>query len=236
MTNGKSVLLYSGGLDCTMQSFLLKPDILLYMDVESFYSKREIEHLGTRKHFGGKLIIDSSLQIGEFEMTNFYLPYRNLYFILNALQYGENIYLGFGEGDIGTDKNQAFIDKTISIVKEMTSKSWITPEHTQFTINAPYLNYTKAELLAHCIDRGISVDLIKSIRSCYDNDSVIGCGKCSPCLSKTVALVKNGISIEGIFDSDPREVFKKHVEQRLKPFKKKRTYKEFQDVNKIFFG
>ena len=37
---GKSVLLYSGGMDSLMIDFLLKPDVLLNISMNSNYDKR----------------------------------------------------------------------------------------------------------------------------------------------------------------------------------------------------
>jgi len=230
MNNGKKVMLYSGGLDCTLQSFLIKPDILLHMDIGGFYSEAEKKHLTTRKHFCDEIIIDDTLRIGDFEMETLYLPYRNLYFILNALQIGEHIYFGFNESDVGPDKSQTFIDKATAVIKEMTKEAWITPEHTNFTINAPFMHLTKGEMVAKCLYEGMTPEFIQSIRSCYDDESEKGCGACSPCFSKLVALVVNDISIDGVFDVDPIPEFLKYVEERREEFKVKRAFKEFEKV------
>lgn len=40
---GKSVLLYSGGMDSLMIDFLLEPDVLLNISMNSNYDKRERE-------------------------------------------------------------------------------------------------------------------------------------------------------------------------------------------------
>ena len=42
----KKVLLFSGGFDSMLQEWLIKPDILLYVDMRTSYSDREIEEIG----------------------------------------------------------------------------------------------------------------------------------------------------------------------------------------------
>ena len=54
----KKVLLFSGGLDSMLQEYLLKPDVLLYVDMKTSYSEREIEALHKlSKHYTDRLVI-----------------------------------------------------------------------------------------------------------------------------------------------------------------------------------
>ena len=48
---GKSVLLYSGGMDSLMIDFLLEPDVLLNISMNSNYDKRERESFQKVKRF-----------------------------------------------------------------------------------------------------------------------------------------------------------------------------------------
>lgn len=231
----KKVMLYSGGFDCTLQSFLLRPDILLYLNIGGKYSKVEIKELSRREHFGKELIVDSSLKIGRFELETLYLPFRNAYFILQALQYGDNIFLGFNEADIAPDKDAEFLDKMRSIVSHMLSSSVCTPDKQSFSINAPFHDKKKSDLVKMCVDKGLSVDFIKEIRTCYSATSKKGCGRCSPCIGKAVALLTNGISIDGLFAKNPMDIFKVHFEEEWPRFSHTGTYQDFKKIYEEMF-
>ena len=74
----KKVLLFSGGFDSQLQEWLIKPDVLLYVDMKTSYSERELESLRTLpKYYTDRLIV-KELPLGEYERDNKYLPYRNL--------------------------------------------------------------------------------------------------------------------------------------------------------------
>ena len=86
----KKVLLFSGGFDSCLQEWLVKPDVLLYVDMKTSYSEREIEALQRLpKHYKERLII-KELPLGEYERENKYLPYRNLILGTIAMQYGQH--------------------------------------------------------------------------------------------------------------------------------------------------
>ena len=199
----KKVLLFSGGFDSMLQEYLLKPDILLYVDMKTTYSEREIEQLNTLSESYRRRLIIKELPLGEYERENMYLPYRNLILGAIAMEYGQHVYFGFNSSDNAPDKDAMFLAKTTSLFKHLNKfcsgdMGWST---TNFSFNAPYKNFSKAQLVKKCIDKGMSVDFIKSIRTCYDGESHIGCGLCQPCIRKAAALVINNISIEGLFDT-----------------------------------
>lgn len=41
----KKILLFSGGFDSMLQEWLIRPDLLLYVDMKTSYAEREIEAL-----------------------------------------------------------------------------------------------------------------------------------------------------------------------------------------------
>ena len=100
----KKVLLYSGGTDSWLIDKIWKPDVKLYLDINSKYSNDEIERLP------GDVIVEDFRMLGKFENPNTaYVPFRNLLFIALAAQYGDIICLGAVKGDQGgRDKTLEF--------------------------------------------------------------------------------------------------------------------------------
>ena len=87
----KKVLLFSGGLDSMLHEWLIKPDVLLYVDMKTSYSEREIEALNRLPSYYKERIVIKQLPLGEYERENKYLPYRNLILGAIAMQYGQYV-------------------------------------------------------------------------------------------------------------------------------------------------
>ena len=210
----KKVLLFSGGFDSQLQEWLIKPDVLLYVDMKTSYSERELEALRTLpKYYTDRLIV-KELPLGEYERDNKYLPYRNLMLGTIGMEYGQHVYFGFNYNDTAPDKDRMFIDKTTSLFKHLNinceaDMNWDT---SNFSFNAPFLNLTKTGMVAECLKKKMPVEWIQNIRTCYNGTSKKGCGICGPCLSKAVALLNNDIFIEGLFDE---EITIEKLENRL---------------------
>ena len=96
VVKGKSVLLFSGGMDSVMFDLLLKPDILLYAPTGSNYESIEtvkIKELADKGIIDGdKLIIMyDTLDLRAFERDDLIVPNRNAYLVLLASHFGETI-------------------------------------------------------------------------------------------------------------------------------------------------
>ena len=70
--NMKKVLLYSGGMDSWLISRLWKPDVKLYIDMNTRYSKEEIKRLP-------KDVVIEKLDLSKWERNDKIIPLRNLY-------------------------------------------------------------------------------------------------------------------------------------------------------------
>ena len=198
----KKVLLFSGGFDSTLQEFLLKPDILLYVDMHTPYSELEKEYLKTLpKYYTDKLII-KDLPLGEYERENMYLPYRNLILGTIAMEYGQHIYFGFNAMDDAPDKDEIFLKRLNSLFKHLNKNCiWdMNWENRHFGFYAPFKNMTKTQMVHKCLQEGMDPNIIKHIRSCYSGTSTIGCGDCNVCVARAVALLNNGLYEDSLFD------------------------------------
>lgn len=198
----KKVLLFSGGFDSTLQEFLIKPDVLLYVDMHTTYSEREKEHLRTlSEHYQKKLII-KDLPLGEFERENMYLPYRNLMLGTIAMEYGQHVYFGFNLTDNAPDKDEVFLRRINSLFRHLNvncvwDMNW---ENKKFGFYAPFKSMTKTQMVSRCLSEGMEPSAIQHIRSCYSGTSVKGCGVCPVCRNKAIALLNNGIYDKDLFD------------------------------------
>ncbi len=208
----KKVLLYSGGMDSYILSYLEKPDVCLYIDVDGIYSKKERENLILPPY--GKLIIDT-LNIGKFERDIGVLPMRNAYFILNAVQYGDDIILGGVEGDRAHDTHKWFT----KLMEWLTNYIWKDDRinnrlecRGDIKIHLPSKNKTKIELLKEFIEEGGDPKFLYESISCYDS-KILHCGKCKACARKWVAMEHCLIKTEGLFSQNPALYFGPYIEQ-----------------------
>lgn len=199
----KTVQLFSGGFDSVLQEWMLKPDVLLYVDMKTSYSERELEALDRLPARYRKKLIVKELPLGEYERENKYLPYRNLLLGTIAMEYGQHVYFGFNLTDDAPDKDRVFMTR-LNYLFEHLNKNCIGDMHwptENFSFSAPFKKYTKTDMVRTCLENGMPASLIQSIRSCYDGESQQGCGQCAVCLNKAVALINNGIFREDLFDS-----------------------------------
>lgn len=199
----KKVLLFSGGLDSMLQEYLLKPDVLLYVDMKTSYSEREIEALHKlSKHYTDRLVI-KELPLGEYERENKYLPYRNLILGTIGMEYGQHVYFGFNQTDDAPDKDATFLRRMKEMFRHLNKHciadmGW---ENTHFSFSAPFQAFTKTQMMLKCLQEGMSPNFIREIRSCYSGESEKGCGECTVCFNKAVALLNCGIYTPDVFDT-----------------------------------
>ena len=115
----KKVLLFSGGFDSRLEEFLIKPDILLYVDMDTSYSAMEVAYLKTLPQSYQDRLIIKKLPLGEYERENKYLPYRNLILGAIAMEYGQHVYFGFNMFDDAPDKDEMFLKRLNSLFKHL---------------------------------------------------------------------------------------------------------------------
>lgn len=208
------VLLYSTGLDSELYRLLLKPDILLFFKSGARYESFEYAQL---KHFidsgiikqdiNTTLRVDDTLNFSTIERDNSIVPMRNIFYLLRAFEYDNEIALGITLYDLHYDKQPDVLGALISFIQTYyyfrdTPDTW---ENVRPHIHAPYRHLTKGQLLKKVItDTSVDVEYIKTLRTCYSGSSEKGCGKCKSCVQKAIALAVNGMFSPELFDKDPR--------------------------------
>ena len=173
------VLLYSGGTDSWLIDKLWKPDIKIYIDVGGRYSKEEIERL------------PKDVKIVEFkylgtleEPESAYIPLRNLYFIMIASNYGDEICLGAVKGDQGSkDKTVEFMGMSESIINYCLDTNYGINKKVHVT--KEFIELSKYELVQMYIDNGGTIkEFIGNTFSCHHPVEDKECFRCKPCYRK----------------------------------------------------
>lgn len=228
----KSVLLFSGGMDSVMYNYLLKPDIILYIEHKNRYQDEEAKSIDRliKKGFidKEKLIIEKTFDLEKFERDDAIIPNRNLYFITLATHYGETVYLGSVNGDRTLDKSIKFYELSKEVFDYLYQEQhWC--EERKFIIGSPFKEYTKTELLYKYLEEKGDINAILASYSCYEGKDK-PCGWCKPCFRKWVALKNNGVSDDILKDYFKNDPAKAPWIQEILPLIKEKKWRGDEDV------
>ena len=182
---GKSVLLYSGGMDSLMIDYLLKPDVLLNISMNSAYDARERESFPDKKI----IFLDDVINLGRYERDDAIVANRNAHLVLLASHYGETIWLGSVSGDRSFDKDEIFYNHMETLLNHMWQKQHWTEER-RFTVSSPFKDRTKTDLVEEYLEKGGQPQYLLDSYSCYEGEQQ-HCGQCKACFRKWVALENN---------------------------------------------
>ena len=216
----KAVILLSGGLDSTTCLAMAKAQGFTCYALSFAYGQRH-EHelkaastiatlLGVTEHrvvqldigqFGASALTDKTIDVPSYqdstEIPVTYVPARNTVFLAIALGLAESIkaydiFIGANAVDYShyPDCRPPFIN-AFQALANVATKAGVEGQH--FTIQAPLLRLTKAEIIqagmAHGVDYSLTV-------SCYRvDDKGAACGYCDSCM-----LRKRGFSEAGVKD------------------------------------
>lgn len=186
-TYNKKVLLYSGGMDSWLIDKLWKPDVRLYVDMNTQYSREEMERLPED-------VVIEKLDLSKWEREDKIIPLRNMYLIGIATNYGNEVCLGATAGDRVLDKSPMFAELYEDLLGYLYQEQHWTEKRT-IRINLDYKAYTKTNLLKQYIAQGGNIsDALNSSFSCYDPVDGHECWHCKPCFRKFIAFALNGYS------------------------------------------
>lgn len=139
---------------------------------------------------------DEKQMSGEIPIT--YVPARNTIFLSYALAWAEvlnvrDVFIGVNAIDYSgyPDCRPEFIaafEQTANLATKMTTSGFGTP----FTIHAPLIHLTKAQIIRRGIELGVDYS---ATHSCYDPDvQGLACGRCDSCLLRKRGFAESGIS------------------------------------------
>ena len=181
----KKVLLYSGGMDSWLIDKIWKPDVKLYVDMKTIYSEEEIKRLPDD-------VIIEQLDLGKWERDDAIIPLRNLYLVMLATNYGDDVCLGATAGDRVLDKSPQFAYKASDLLSFLYTKQHWTEER-KINVNLDFKGMTKKELIAKYLQEGGNLEeAVRGSFSCYYPEDNHECWQCKPCFRKYVAFKMNG--------------------------------------------
>ncbi len=222
----RAVVLLSGGLDsattlaiCREQEFEAHALSFRYgqRHAREIAAAEKVAHsLGAKEHriaeidlrlFGGSALT-SDLPVPKGRATaemaaaipTTYVPARNTIFLAYALAYAESlgaadIFIGANAVDYSgyPDCRPEFI-RAFEQLANLATRAGV--EGNRFTIHAPLLALSKAEIIQHGLSLGVDYSIT---HSCYDPTAVgLACGVCDSCL-----LRRKGFRAAGVADPIP---------------------------------
>jgi len=189
------VILYSGGLDSVILAAQYPDAKRVYFDMGTRYAKQEMEHLPA------DVIIDDTLNFKNIERTNAIIPFRNLYLVTRAVDYGDNIYMAATAGDRSKDKDADFFRQTQALLNHIND-SWHGTGR-EIYLHTPLKKLTKTQAVAQYLaDKHDPQALIDSF-SCYTPVDGKQCGDCKCCVRKFVSLTLNRVDTLRSFATSP---------------------------------
>jgi 7-cyano-7-deazaguanine synthase len=214
----KAVVLVSGGLDSATtlamaraqgyECYALSFDYGQRHSCELAASDAVAEHLGAREHrtvkldlrqFGGSALTDDAIDVpdsGGEGIPVTYVPARNTVFLSLALAWAEvleahDIFIGVNAVDYSgyPDCRPAFID-AFEKMANLATKAGVEGE--RFTIHAPLIELSKAEIIQQGTELGVDYGMTVS---CYNPDEAgLACGRCDSCRLRAEGFAAAGLS------------------------------------------
>lgn len=232
----KKVLLYSGGMDSWLIDKIWKPDVKLYVDMKTHYSQNEQLLLPPD-------VTVETLNLGKWERDDAIIPLRNLYLVMLATNYGDDICLGATAGDRVLDKSPEFAKMATDLLRYLYSPQWWNPEQRNINVNLSFKDKTKKELLQMYLDQGgdIMEAWSKSL-SCYNPRITTPCMSCKPCFRKAVAfyqcMKERGMDLTLVFNkSNCHKLYEYMTREVIEDAKRGTTgrdHKEEQDMVEFY--
>jgi 7-cyano-7-deazaguanine synthase len=187
---GRTVLLFSGGMDSLMLAHLLNPHVLLYVRHGARYEAAELAGLERVRRWLPGPVTFSDLPLGHLERPD--------------ANHGEDIVVGAMDGDRSLDKSPEFFRMASELLTYLYGEQhWCVGREVR--VRAPFKDRTKTQLVRSFVEAGGSPLALKASFSCYDPAGEQPCGQCKPCFRKWVALENNGIGTDGQWDAPPWE-------------------------------
>ena len=214
----KAVILFSGGLDSTTCLALAKAQGFACYALSFRYDQRHAyetvaaskiaQQMGVVEHrivhldigqFGGSALTDLNIDVPDYQASNeipiTYVPARNTIFLANALSFAEvigayDIFIGANAIDYSNypDCRSEFI-QTFETLANLATKAGVEGE--RFTIQAPLLHLTKAEIIQ--MGNQLGIDYSQTV-SCYQLDAQgAACGRCDSCVLRQQGFLAAGV-------------------------------------------
>lgn len=206
------VILNSGGMDSFFLALAVPDAAHVFVDVGQKYVDKELEAADIMcRRLDKELHVVAGSDFGKFEHESGIIPYRNAELILNAAQYGNEIYLGVIANEVNSDKSPEFF-RAMEQVLNISHRPQYWTEGKGHRIHTPLGDRTKTQLI-QALYRRVEMhggdiylrhwDTMMGTVSCY-SESAGHCGRCPSCFKRWVALtVATGQDHGHLFDAHP---------------------------------
>jgi 7-cyano-7-deazaguanine synthase len=162
--------------------------------------EHRVAHIDLRA-FGGSALTDDLLDVPKDHNASdmsrdipiTYVPARNTIFLSYALAWSEvldcdDVFIGVNALDYS-----GYPDCRPEFIESFQQTARLGTKRRQFSIHAPLVNLTKAQIIRRGIELGVDYSMT---HSCYDPDATgRACGRCDSCL-----LRKKGFADAGVPD------------------------------------
>jgi 7-cyano-7-deazaguanine synthase len=121
-----------------------------------------------------------------------YVPARNTIFLSYALAWAEvldcdDVFIGVNALDYS-----GYPDCRPEFVESFQQTARLGTKRTKFTIHAPLVKLTKAQIIRRGVELGVDYAMT---HSCYDPDEQgLACGRCDSCLLRKKGFAEAGIA------------------------------------------
>jgi 7-cyano-7-deazaguanine synthase in queuosine biosynthesis len=192
----RSVILYTGGMDSLILSWLRPDAELVYVSIGSTYEYDELAACLRMAEQGlarMPTIIDGGTLLAQ--EADGHVLHRNLVLIAHAaaMTGADEVLLGAVRGEASLDKSARFLRRAGRVLS--------ASEGRRVRVRAPLKRDTKAGWVGTFLREGGSRQALMEAVSCYAGEGW-SCGECQACFRRWVALTLNGIDAD--FASDPR--------------------------------
>ena len=180
------ILLYSGGMDSYMTARLAPSDYYdacLYIKTGLPYDEYQLKMVRENRPPQQLVVDQEHLWLGDMEIGDMghTVPARNLYYVLLASYYADEIHLCGSSTSTHPDKDERFAGFTETLLNYVYR---FDDRHVKVVI--PYGQVTKVSLMqTYCQQFKDGLDeLSKNTFSCYEPSEHGACGTCKACEKK----------------------------------------------------
>lgn len=216
MSDRSAIVLLSGGLDSATCLAIARAEGFTTLRTLAFdYGQRHrhelqaalqlsqrfgaIEHRLVRidlRQFGGSALTaeievpKDQLHVSDIPVT--YVPARNTIFLSMVLAWCEvidcnDVYIGVNALDFS-----GYPDCRPDFIRSFQETARLGTKRTAFTIHAPLIHWTKAQIIRRGTELGVDYSLT---HSCYDpSPEGLACGHCDSCLLRRRGFIEAGVN------------------------------------------
>ncbi len=155
-----------------------------YMDISGIF-----------KNYLSSPLTDDSIKITEgdegIEYAKEWVPARNLILMSMAIGLAEK--KGFSVVAIGANLTEqaAYPDNSLDFIEKLNAVAKYSVQNgVNITVEAPFVNLMKQEIVKYAIEINAPLDLMVS---CYQPVGDVQCGTCGPCVMRKLAFRMNGL-------------------------------------------